>query len=186
MWNPFSNRHLEQRLDGFVAHSVRTSQAVNRLESKVDELRISRDGLRSLLHEQIALTVVLETRISDLYAILGRTPPEESVETSDDTPFTLPGDDLALPTSPAEEVISEETDAPIQNTRGRPNKPGIRFGNGLRMVRKANNLTQRNIAELIGVSRTTMSAMERGSLLASFEQAEQLCELFNVGLKDLL
>ena len=60
------------------------------------------------------------------------------------------------------------------------------FSENLIELRKLNNYTQEDLAELIGVSRQTLSKYETGESLPDIEKCKQLAEVFSVTLDDLI
>ena len=61
----------------------------------------------------------------------------------------------------------------------------IKFGQRLRYLRRQRDLTQEQLAELVGISVEFLSNMERGINAPSFETLEQLAMSLNVSVKDL-
>jgi transcriptional regulator with XRE-family HTH domain len=59
------------------------------------------------------------------------------------------------------------------------------FGQRLKELRKAKNLTQERLAELLEVSVESVSNMERGIYAPSFETLEKLSAALNVPVKEL-
>lgn len=59
------------------------------------------------------------------------------------------------------------------------------FGHMLAYYRKLNELTQRQLAEQIGVADATIGAYERGERQPSFETEEALADFFNVSILTL-
>ena len=53
-------------------------------------------------------------------------------------------------------------------------------------LRKLNNYSQEELAELIGVSRQTLSKYETGESLPDIEKCRQLAEVFSVTVDDLV
>ena len=60
------------------------------------------------------------------------------------------------------------------------------FSENLIELRKLNNYTQEDLAELIGVSRQTLSKYETGESLPDIEKCKQLAEIFSVTIDDLI
>ena len=60
------------------------------------------------------------------------------------------------------------------------------FSENLIELRKLNNYTQEDLAELIGVSRQTLSKYETGESLPDIEKCKQLAEVFSVTIDDLI
>lgn len=52
--------------------------------------------------------------------------------------------------------------------------------------RKKNNLTQKQLADKIGVKPTTVSTWERGGNLPDIETMINMCRLFDISLNDIL
>lgn len=61
----------------------------------------------------------------------------------------------------------------------------VLFGKKLRTLRRANDMTQENLAEKIGVSVEFISNVERGINAPSFETLEKMANVFKVKYKDL-
>lgn len=60
------------------------------------------------------------------------------------------------------------------------------FSKNIKKYRKANNLTQAQLAQIIGVSRTTISAWENNQTEADFNTLRKLKEYFNISYEKLL
>ena len=60
------------------------------------------------------------------------------------------------------------------------------FSENLVELRKLHNYSQENLAELIGVSRQTLSKYETGESLPDIEKCRQLAEVFSVTIDDLI
>ena len=60
------------------------------------------------------------------------------------------------------------------------------FSENLVELRKLNNYSQEELAELIGVSRQTLSKYETGESLPDIEKCRQLAEVFSVAVDDLV
>ena len=60
------------------------------------------------------------------------------------------------------------------------------FSDNLVELRKLNNYSQEELAELIGVSRQTLSKYETGESLPDIEKCRQLAEVFSVTVDDLV
>jgi len=56
----------------------------------------------------------------------------------------------------------------------------------IRSMRKARQLTQKQIAEKIGVVQNCFSRIEKGTYLPSVKKLEKLCEVFNCKSSDIL
>lgn len=52
----------------------------------------------------------------------------------------------------------------------------------LKQLRKDNNMTQKKLADLLGVSKSTISSYETGSTYPSFDKLFRLANIFNVSL----
>lgn len=63
---------------------------------------------------------------------------------------------------------------------------GIRFKENLRYFRKTKKLTQKKLAELVGVDQRTVSAWEKGVCEPSFACLVKLCEIFEESFDGLL
>lgn len=61
----------------------------------------------------------------------------------------------------------------------------ILFGKKLRALRRANDMTQENLAEKIGVSVEFVSNVERGINAPSFETLEKIAIVLKTKYKDL-
>lgn len=61
----------------------------------------------------------------------------------------------------------------------------ILFGKKLRALRRANDMTQENLAEKIGVSVEFVSNVERGINAPSFETLEKIAVVLKTKYKDL-
>ena len=62
----------------------------------------------------------------------------------------------------------------------------IRFKENLRALRQANNLSQKDLAQILGVDQRTVSAWEKGVCEPSFESLSKLCEIFKEDFNSLL
>ena len=60
------------------------------------------------------------------------------------------------------------------------------FGNRLRELRKAAGMKQQELANLLDVTTTQVSDIERGNTTTSMARLYQLCEYFNVSADYLL
>ena len=60
------------------------------------------------------------------------------------------------------------------------------FADNLIELRKYHNFSQEQLAELIGVSRQTLSKYETGESLPDIEKCKQLAEAFSVTVDDLI
>ncbi len=60
------------------------------------------------------------------------------------------------------------------------------FSENLIELRKLNNYSQEELADLIGVSRQTLSKYETGESLPDIEKCRQLAEVFSVTVDDLV
>lgn len=76
------------------------------------------------------------------------------------------------------------------NVRNQEHHPGMdtknRVALRVKTARKQQGLTQEKLAELIDRSVDTISLLERGQVLPSFETLERLSERLNLPLRDLL
>lgn len=61
-----------------------------------------------------------------------------------------------------------------------------KFIDNLKKIRKNNNLSQEQLAEILGISRQAISKWESGSAYPEMEKILQICEKFNVNIDDLL
>jgi len=55
----------------------------------------------------------------------------------------------------------------------------MKFKDKLRKLRKNNNITQEQLADLIGVSRQAVSKWESGLSIPDMEKIIELCKIFN-------
>lgn len=60
------------------------------------------------------------------------------------------------------------------------------FKDKIKELRKVNHLTQEQLAEKIGVSRSAVGMWERGDREPNFETAEVIADYFNVRLDELI
>lgn len=60
------------------------------------------------------------------------------------------------------------------------------FANNLIELRKYNNYSQEKLAEMIGVSRQTLSKYETGEALPDIEKCRLLADVFSVSIDDLI
>lgn len=60
------------------------------------------------------------------------------------------------------------------------------FGNNLTELRKMHNYSQEKLAELIGISRQTLSKYETGEALPDIEKCRLLADVFSVSIDDLI
>lgn len=60
------------------------------------------------------------------------------------------------------------------------------FAENLRFLRKREKLTQQEMADKLGVSRSTIAMYENGSREPDFETLEAIADLFNVNMSTLL
>ena len=61
-----------------------------------------------------------------------------------------------------------------------------KFGRNLRELRLDNSLTQDQLADKLGVSKSRISMYENGNRRPSFEMLEAISDLFNVDMNSLL
>ena len=62
----------------------------------------------------------------------------------------------------------------------------IKFSENLKSLRKARGLTQKQLADLVGVDQRTVSAWENGVCEPSFTILLQLCSVFNESLDGIM
>ena len=62
----------------------------------------------------------------------------------------------------------------------------INFAENLRNLRKANDLTQRQLAGITGVNQRTVSAWEKGICQPDFETLALICEYFHETFDSIL
>ena len=55
----------------------------------------------------------------------------------------------------------------------------IRFAENLKILRQNKNMTQKSLADMIGVDQRTISAWEKGICEPSFALLNKLCEIFD-------
>lgn len=60
------------------------------------------------------------------------------------------------------------------------------FGKNLRNYRKHNNLTQKELAQLIGIHRSTLTSYEINKRECGFDILLRIAEIFNVTTDELL
>ena len=61
----------------------------------------------------------------------------------------------------------------------------MRVGNGIRMMRKEAGLTQAQLAERLGISRTLLSFYETGRTIADWETVKKMAVELNCTVGDL-
>ena len=62
----------------------------------------------------------------------------------------------------------------------------MEIGTKIFELRKQNNLSQEKLAEMVGVSRQTISKWELGETSPDIKQAKRLAEIFRVSLDQLV
>lgn len=62
----------------------------------------------------------------------------------------------------------------------------LNFTENLKSLRKTKNLTQSQLANILGVDQRTVSAWEKGVAEPSFSILAKLCEIFNEDFNGLL
>ena len=62
----------------------------------------------------------------------------------------------------------------------------IKFSENLKILRKQHNLTQKDLAKLIGVDQRTVSAWEKQICEPDFITLAKLCEIFNENFDSML
>ena len=55
----------------------------------------------------------------------------------------------------------------------------IKFAENLKLLRKSKNISQKQLAEKLGVDQRTVSAWETGICEPSFTMLAKICEIFN-------
>ena len=60
------------------------------------------------------------------------------------------------------------------------------FANNLKYYRKKNNLTQWQLAKLIGIDRTTLTGYEIGKRECDFDTLIKLAQILNISVDELL
>ena len=61
----------------------------------------------------------------------------------------------------------------------------LQFGRKLRKLRRERDLTQEQLAEMIGISVESISNIERGIFAPSFETLERLRDVFNLTVSEM-
>ena len=61
-----------------------------------------------------------------------------------------------------------------------------KFSNALKTLRKSRDFTQKQLADLIGVSESAIGMYERGMREPNFETLETIADVFNVNMSDLI
>lgn len=59
------------------------------------------------------------------------------------------------------------------------------FGQRIRELRDEHNLTQENLAEMIGVEYQTINRIENGVYFTNYNNLEKMAKIFNVSVKEL-
>lgn len=62
----------------------------------------------------------------------------------------------------------------------------ITFNENLRTLRKSKGLTQKELADMVGVDQRTISAWEKGICEPGFQLLAHLCEIFNETFDSIL
>lgn len=62
----------------------------------------------------------------------------------------------------------------------------IKFAENLKSLRQTKQLTQNQLANLVGVDQRTVSAWEKGICEPSFAMLAKLCEIFNEDFNNIL
>ena len=62
----------------------------------------------------------------------------------------------------------------------------IAFGQRVREVRKAQNVSQEKLAELAGIDRSYMGNIERGEKNITLKKAYEICDALSIEIQDLL
>ncbi|MBO4554573.1 MAG: helix-turn-helix transcriptional regulator [Clostridia bacterium] len=62
----------------------------------------------------------------------------------------------------------------------------VKFAENLRALRKSKGLTQKELADIVGVDQRTVSAWEHGVCEPSFDMLAKLCEIFSETFDGLL
>ena len=62
----------------------------------------------------------------------------------------------------------------------------ITFSENLKTLRKSKGLTQKELANLVGVDQRTISAWEKGICEPGFQLLAKLCEIFNETFDSIL
>jgi len=60
------------------------------------------------------------------------------------------------------------------------------FGNNLKVLRKASDLTQQQLAEKLGINRATLASYEEGRAEPKFDSLKRIASFFKVSIDDLL
>lgn len=59
------------------------------------------------------------------------------------------------------------------------------FGKRINTIRKKNNLTQEQLADILNIDPKTISRLENGYFFTSYENLEKIASALNVEIKDL-
>lgn len=62
----------------------------------------------------------------------------------------------------------------------------IQIGNRIREIRKLHKLTQKELGDLIGLSQTAISMIEKGDLSISLDSLYKLCEECKISITEVL
>lgn len=62
----------------------------------------------------------------------------------------------------------------------------VKFSENLKVLRLSQKLSQKDLANMVGVDQRTISAWEKGVCEPSFEILARLCEIFNEDFNGLL
>jgi len=62
----------------------------------------------------------------------------------------------------------------------------IKFAENLRQLRTSKNLTQKQLAEMLGVDQRTISVWETGKNEPDFKTLAKLCDIFDESIENIL
>ena len=68
---------------------------------------------------------------------------------------------------------------------GGTGKSDLTIGEHLEKGRKASGISQRAVAEMVSLSKMTISRIESGKQNASFAKIKELCDLYKINIGDL-
>lgn len=74
----------------------------------------------------------------------------------------------------------------IQQVRIENQQKRMAFGKKLKLIRKNNGLSQKELAKLLGCSVSTLSTYENGQFFPKPKTVHKLAELYNVPVDELL
>ena len=62
----------------------------------------------------------------------------------------------------------------------------VKFCNNLRSIRRESNLTQKEVANFLGVVESCYANWEQGRTEPNIEMLRKLCQIFDIGLDELI